>query len=213
MSESAVPALISAASGLLGVIVGSGIPWLKETLSERKHARYLAIRVVCILDKFVEGCVDVVNDDGLREGQRDADGFLDPQVNLPDSPSFPTDVDWRSIKHDVMYRVLSLPRDVEIAKRSISHSSEFSDPPDFKEFFEDRQYQYACLGLTAAKLARDLRNTYSIPDRDFGHWNPVKNLRDKKDTIEQQRHARESQPSIFDEISAPNSEQDELKKL
>jgi hypothetical protein len=109
---------------------------------------------------------------------------------------------------------LSLPREVAIAQRTIHHSWDISGPPDFDEFFEERTYQYACLGLSAAELARDLRNIYSIPERDFVHWNPVNELRDKKDTIEQQqRHARESQASPFDEITAPNSERDELKKL
>jgi|ERR1700732_1614338 len=204
--------------GLAGVVIGALLTWIKDWWVERKslnrQACYLAIRVVCILDKFVEDCVDVINDDGLCEGRRDSDGCLEPQVELPDFPSFPVDVDWRSIKHDLMYRVLSLPRDVEIADQTIRHSWDISGPPDFDEFFEERKYQYACLGLSAAELARVLRNTYSIPERDFVHWNPVKTLRDKKDTIEDQRRAPKSQSWFFDESTALNSsEQGELKKF
>jgi hypothetical protein len=211
MSESVVPSLISAASVLLGVIVGSGIPWIKEKLSERKHACYLAIRVVIILDKFVEACVHVAHDDGLCQGQRNSDGDLEAQVDAPDSPSFPADVDWRTIKHELTYRVLSLPKALELTKQVISHNGDFCDTGD--EYFEERAYQYALLGLVAAELTRELRNAYSVPDGDFSHWDPVKNLRDRKVSIEEQRQARKSQPSIFDEITAPNSEQDELKKF
>lgn len=55
--------------GLIGVLVGSGISlfqthWMEKRAND-KNARYLAIRVVCILDKYLEDCAEVVNDDGL----------------------------------------------------------------------------------------------------------------------------------------------------
>lgn len=58
---------------LIGVIVGAAIPffqtyWINKQDKE-KNARYLAIRIVFILDKFMEDCVEVVKDDGLFHGQ------------------------------------------------------------------------------------------------------------------------------------------------
>jgi hypothetical protein len=50
-----------------------------------RHARYLAIRMVCILEPFVMRCCDVVNDNGLyHEGERHSEvveptlAFLSP---------------------------------------------------------------------------------------------------------------------------------------
>ena len=73
--------------GLIGVIVGSTISWFQtywtNKQAAKRDAKYLAIRVVCILDKFVEDCADVVSDDGLSFGQRTPDGLLEPQVKAP----------------------------------------------------------------------------------------------------------------------------------
>jgi hypothetical protein len=68
--------------GLIGVLLGSGIPWFQSHYTkkqeDKRNANYLAIRVVCILDKFVEDCIEVIKDDGLCFGQRNKDGCLEP---------------------------------------------------------------------------------------------------------------------------------------
>lgn len=60
-------------SGLIGVVVGSVLSGFRDAWSDRKtrdrHARYLAIRVVCALDGYVEACTEVIADDGLCEGR------------------------------------------------------------------------------------------------------------------------------------------------
>jgi hypothetical protein len=59
--------------GLVGVLIGSGLTWVQTNWTrkqdEAKNARYLAIRCVCILDKFVEDCIDVIKDDGFAFGK------------------------------------------------------------------------------------------------------------------------------------------------
>jgi hypothetical protein len=112
-----------------------------------------------------------------------------------------------------MYRVLSLPGEMDIADKKIAFEAEFSFSPDGFEYFEERQYQYACLGLSALRLARDLRNTYSIQPRDFGDWNPEAQLQEKKDRIDERRKKRKTQPIDLDEMMVPNSTgTDELTK-
>src|SRR5207249_1392682 len=73
--------------GLMGVVVGALLALLRDVWSDRRtrkrHARYLAIRVVCILDKYIENCAEVVLDNGLQEGQRDEQGCLQSQVRPP----------------------------------------------------------------------------------------------------------------------------------
>lgn len=181
--------------GLVGVVVGASITLIKEEWSSwrtrRRHARYLAIRVVCILDKYIGNCVEVVQDDGLCCGQRDKDGCLTPQVSLPAPPVFPEDVDWKSIDHELMYRLLALPNDAEVANCAIGFiSSEVASPPDYEEAFEERHDRYVKLGLKAAEIADEIRQAYGIPRQDQEDWNPIKHLKETNRRIEKLRHDR-----------------------
>lgn len=180
--------------GLIGVIVGAFLTLLRDTWSEwrarRRHARYLAIRVVIALDKYVENCADVATDDGLSQGQRNADGYLEEQVELPSAPTFPQDLDWKSIDHELTYRLLSLSNEAEAANRAIGFAWENAFPPDFEEAFEERQYQYAKLGLATFALTQELREKYGIHPKKLAKWNPVEHLTNAKDQVEGYRRDR-----------------------
>ena len=141
-------------------------------------------------------CTDVVGDDGLCFGQRTAEGHLQAQVSHPKDLPLPEDVDWRSIDRGLMYKIMIFPSRIRSENRSISFAAEISYPPDFEEYFEERQYRYACLGLDAAALTQELRTTYGIPPREQGSWDPVAYLADEKAKIETLRADRyKSSPS------------------
>jgi len=181
--------------GLVGVLIGSAISWLQSYWLNRqvakKAAQYLAIRVVCIFDKYLEDCVSVVKDDGLSCGQRTPDGCLKPQVSSPGAPVFPDDVDWKSISHNLMYEILSFPSDVDAADRSIAFTADVvASPPDYEEFFEDRAFHYAQFGLRAYELAKRLRKTYDIPAKEYGDWKPVSELEGELKKIKEARAHR-----------------------
>lgn len=143
--------------------------------SQSRSARYLAIRVVCRLDAYIRDCAAVVNDNGTCMGEREHDGYLHPQIPLPDPPDFATDIDWKSIDANLAYRLLSLSNDIGVANDLIQGASNNASPPDFEELFEEREDQYSKLGLKAHTLAQELRSRYQIPTREFGvlDWNPV----------------------------------------
>ena len=155
-SQTVTVGLISAASGLAGVIVATVLPWMQVRWNNKRKARYLAIRVVCVLDGFLDQCTSVVGDDGLCDGQRDAEGCLQAQVAQPKGLPLPTDVEWRSIDYGLMYNILALPSRIEGDNRAISFAAEHSIAPDYVEVFEARRYRYACLGLDAAALTQTL---------------------------------------------------------
>lgn len=176
---------------LIGVFSTWGQSWWSEKRSTGRAAHYLAVRVVCVLDRYVEKCVEVVSDDGLCFGQRNANGCLEPQVPLPGPPKFPEDVDWKSISHDLMYRLLSMSSDVEEADKSIAfvwHA--IASPPDYDEFFDERNYQYGRIGLKASAFADELRKTYRIPQREQGDWNPLEKLSEAIREVEEARRKR-----------------------
>ncbi|MCY4560158.1 MAG: hypothetical protein OXF79_28125 [Chloroflexi bacterium] len=200
ISEATVLALISAAAGLFGVVVGAALPWFRDAWNNKRNARYLAIRVVCILDDFLDQCTDVVGDDGLSLGQRNAGGELRPQVSQPTGLPLPSDVDWRSIDHELMYNVLALPSRIENDNRFISIAAEHSFPPDYIEFFEERRHRYACLGLHVISVTQQLRSTYGISEQELGDWDPITFLNNEKDKIEQRRIDREKNSTVLDDL-------------
>ncbi len=134
----------------------------------KRHARYLAIRVVCVLDPFVNECAELTYDTGLPSPS----GEMEPRL-FPPELKLPEDVDWRSIEPDLMYRILGLPNEIAMADQSIQFvGNEISGPPDHTEYFWERAEQYGKLGVTALQLADDLRKTYGIPKRDYGLSHP-----------------------------------------
>lgn len=177
--------------GLIGVLIGSSVTWIQAYWTNRqttnKNARYLAIRLVCIFNKYLEDCADVVKDDGLSYGQRTEEGYLKPQVKAPGPPVFPNDVDWRSIDKDLMYEILSLSSEVESADRIIKAAGNMATPPDYDEWFSERAFWYGQFGLTAYKLSKELCEAYNIQMKTYGDWNPVTDLKNELLLIQKRR--------------------------
>lgn len=180
--------------GLVGVLVGSATSWFQaywtNKQSVNKNARYLAIRVICILDKYVEDCADVVKDDGLSFGQRTSDGCLQPQVKALGAPVFPEDVDWKSIDHELMFKILSLPSDVEGGERIIKATEDIASPPDFEEWFNERRFHYSQFGLIACKLSQELATKYGIKKKAYNDWDPIDDLKQELNTATEIRQKR-----------------------
>jgi hypothetical protein len=154
---------------LVSVLAGVAIGYIPNLITEYRalgrNAKYLAIRVICILDDYVERCLLVVIDDGTIDGQPDKDGYYYPQQPEPDAPIFPSDLDWKCIDHKLSYRILNLPNEASIARRMIQGASDMAYPPDFEDTFKERQRQYARLGLDAIEITESLRKTYGLPER------------------------------------------------
>jgi hypothetical protein len=182
--------------GLVGVLVGAFLTWFRDAWSHQRtrrgHARYLAIRVVCVLDSYIDDCARAVLDDGLRQGQRDEQGCLQPEAFLPPPPVFPEDLDWKSIDHDLMYRLLSFPSESEKVNRVVNIAWNCSIPPDFEEGFEWQRSEYAKLGLEAFAITETLRKKYGIPARERDDWDrPLAYLNKAKEQVETRRDRRQ----------------------
>lgn len=194
--------------GLIGVIVGSSITWVQSywatRRAEQRNAKYLAIRVVCVLDKYVEDCLDVLRDDGLDYGQRNSEGCRESQVRAPGPPIFPEDVDWKSIDHDLMYQILSMPSEVESAEGIIRAAGDISGPPDYEEWFEERKYHYAQFGIAAYKLSEDLCNRYGVKRKTYNDVDPISRFKEEWIEINDQRSKRMVEQRNFVEKYQPN---------
>ncbi len=183
-------------AAFLGAVIGSGLllfrDWIAAAYNTRKNAKYLAIRVVTILDRFVDECAQVSIDDGFLEGWNE---IAKTTVNDPSPVLFPDDLDWRSIEHQLAYNLLALDNKIHDAKQSISAAGEYASLPDYSEYYDERRLQYAVLGLEVAELARNLRDTHDLPRRSFGDWNPISKLTETRDGIIKQREAAKAEAS------------------
>ena len=182
--------LLTAIATTLGT---GGVAWLSQYLTSRRdwvtqqdrHARYLAIRLVCALDRFVNGCSDVIAD----HGESGDDDILRPTVKQPDL-TLPDDVDWKAIEPSIMYSAMALPIQLENANKMTSYVfMNHSDPPYFEEFFGERQYQFGKLGLAALNLADELRTMFDIPAQDFGvhGWHPREHFENASKSVDEAR--------------------------
>lgn len=193
--------------GLIGVLVGSAISWLQTIWqykkTSKKEGRYLAIRLVCILDKYLEDCADVVKDDGLSYGQRTPDGSLEAQVALPSPLIYPQDIDWKSIDHELMYQLLSFPSEIEFGNRMIRAAGEFASPPDYEEYFNDRRFYYSQFGLAAYKLSEELATKYRIKKKKYNDWDPEEDFRQElKRATEARQQRMEANMRVLSELKA-----------
>lgn len=185
----------SAIFGLVGVALGAMLTvareWWFQSRKTRKDAEYLSVLVSCELERYVAGCADVVGDDGRSEGQRDINGYCTIQVDAPQFEPLALGVDWKSLPAGLMYEILDFPYMAEVASRKVSAAFECAaSPPDFDEGFEERQFQYATLGIAASQLVTKLRNYAGFPARSIGEWNPVQYMEEQKAAIELQRNER-----------------------
>ena len=182
--------------GLIGVALGVFLGILKDWLFQRRKTKkeyeYLAILVVCILDRFVSECNDVVNDDGKSFGEYDKDGYARAQVTPPSFDPQLLDVEWKSLPPKLMYKILNFPNQIESANKAIGSTYDFvASPPYYEEFFEERRFQYSKLGITAFNLATKLRVFGRLPPYELTNdWNPQNNMKMKLAEIDSFRATR-----------------------
>ena len=194
--ESAIFSLVGVA---LGAILTVAREWWFQSRKNRKDAEYLSIQVSCELERYVVRCAKVVGDDGLCQGQPDEQGYHAIQVEVPKFDPMSLSVEWKSLPANLMYEILDFSYKAEIANQAISDEFEYvADPPEYSEGFEERQFQYATLGISASQLATKLRKHIGLPARSVGDWNPVRYMEEQKSSIESHRRKRAARHSLPD---------------
>ena len=189
----------SAIFGLVGVVIGGLLTvakeWWFQNRKSRKDAEYLSIQVSCELERYAAHCADVVGDDG--EARPDDNGYCTAQVQPPKFDPRSFSVEWKSLPANLMYEVLDFPYKAELASQSVSAAFEFAaTPPDFCEGFEERQFQYATLGIAASQLATKLRSHVGLRARSVADWNPVRYMEEQRSAIELQRAERAKRHTV-----------------
>ncbi|RQZ27625.1 hypothetical protein DIE14_10475 [Burkholderia sp. Bp9017] len=195
--------LLPAVFGLVGVVVGAIMTFVRDmwfkSRQETRERQYLAIRVTAQLERFSAGCVAVVADDGLYHGQPDENGVHQAQAQEPTFEPEALQVDWKSMPPDLMYEVLSFPSLIERAKSKIEAEGDHASPPEYEEWFQERQYQYAKLGLQAAEISAKLRARIGLPERPApdARWDPLQFMTQRRAEIDELRAKWASEPLPF----------------
>lgn len=191
--------------GLVGVVLGGLLTSVKDYVaySNKKESDgcYAAVCIITTLDEYIQKCLDVVADDGTtgdgRPAHRTEQGeeFCYPVIKTPLPPEFASDINWRSIDPQTMYRILSLPNTARETNRYIFASSEYSGPPGYDELFIARKEGYSHLGLEASDIVSQLRKQYKIPGNKKHFWkddNDLKGIFTKELDKIKKRSERES---------------------
>ncbi|KGV23455.1 hypothetical protein [Burkholderia pseudomallei] len=190
--------IISAAAGIIGVLLGNSFVAVKEWLAGRSKrdsdTAYLAILVASHLNRLANECLHVALDDGTAEGQPAGhDGEYQPTTTLPGFHPLDIDVEWKVLPKELMYSILRLPDENERIQNRLAGIIEFdSDYPDHVEYFWARRRDYAKLGLNASMLAQRLQRHAGMPvelPKD-GEWSRDNELKDVVKRIDDAMEAR-----------------------
>jgi hypothetical protein len=189
--------IVSALSGLGGVWLGGELTSRRERRRERdeaaKELTYLAILVTAHLQRFVDGCVSVVGDDGTSYGQPSGeDGYHESTVETPSFEPLTFEVNWKSLPPQLMDEIMSLPYHIESLNRQIAGVGDFDDPPEFSHYFWERRHGYAVLGLKVSALADRLRQHagLDVVPVTQGDWSRDAHLEETKLQLERHREQR-----------------------
>lgn len=169
-----MPDLEPALFGLIGTVLGAiispltviGLKAFDVWRATSKSKEYLAIRVSSRLRNFAAECVQVSHDCGSPDGG----GFWTADVKLPVFDPEVPDVDWKSLPTKMSYPILDFPDRVTEAAQLVGAVEENATPPDYSEWYEERQYHYSVLGLRAIELADLLHAEAKLPERPPGRW-------------------------------------------
>lgn len=198
MDTGNVSAIISAAAGISGVLLGNSFVALKEWLIHRskrqKDAAYLAIIVVSHLDRFANGCSHVAYDDGTECGRPAGGEEYAATIKPPEFQPLDIEVEWKALPQDLMYAILRLPDQQDQIRNKLAGIAEYDDDyPEHTEYFWVRRSTYADLGLQASKLALRLRKHAGMPVEEPkpGEWCRDQGLREVIEKIDEERKAAE----------------------
>lgn len=181
--------------GLLGVIVGSVLATIKDlTLDwwhQRRNKRYAAVRIVSLLDVFIDRCRDVATDEGEEQFQAHGHGTIQPTVRAPECPDFPDDIVWNSLNPQLVYRIMALPALLSETQAAASYALAYASPPDGADFIQQRRYGFAKLGLLTLEIANDLRKAAKLAARlaEDAEWSSAVKLPQVIKSIEENRAA------------------------
>jgi len=126
----------------------------------QRERHFISTELIVLLKQYAEGCASVAADAGNDHSQTERE----PTVSYPELDLTGVAGDWRVLPSLLMYRIRQLPVMQNEALRVISGVGEYDHPPYYSDYFRERQYQFARLGMKSVILAMRLRKSASLPE-------------------------------------------------
>lgn len=161
---------------LTGAIIGASLVWLgdfiKSKYNQSKNVHYLAVRLIPVLEQFLDDCFDVSADNGVPIGASPSQVHkYSPQIQAPEL-NLPNDVDWKSIDKCLTEEIMKLPVEIYSINKSLNIDSQFAEP-DYSEFMYSRQLRFAEFSLKIDSIISKLKKILKQKPTEYsGHWNP-----------------------------------------
>lgn len=156
--------LITAGAAIAAVMLTHRFTLRREKLAsedkQRRERYFIATELIFLLEQYAEGCAGVAADFGDDNPQAERE----PTVSYPELDLTDVSGDWRVLPGLMMYRIRQLPVMQNEAKRTIAGVGEYDYPPYYSNYFQERQYQFARLGMRAVILAMRLRKSVGLPE-------------------------------------------------
>ncbi|MCR8998517.1 hypothetical protein [Rahnella perminowiae] len=115
----------------------------QEKIDRERH--FIAIELVFLLEQFAETCSNVVADRG--EYNADPQPTREPTVDYPELSFTDVTGNWQVLDTRLMYRIRELLVLQREARNAIAYAYECESDGECKDYFRERKYQYARLGL------------------------------------------------------------------
>ena len=154
------------ATGIVSAVASWVVDLIKSKYARHKAALYAAMRSAVALERYAVDCWDIFS---MAEGEYDRHRDVSPQP-LPDAPSYPDDVDWKSLDPSVADEILSFANGSRIAQSQAEYARMWENNPfDFQDAAKNR-------GWRALTLAGKVRHRYHLgPSRDLDRlWKDLK---------------------------------------
>lgn len=169
-SASLWPQIITAVSSIGAALGGVGLTHhFTRSREERAEAakleserQYIGTELVFLLEKFAESCADVAADTG--EENNAPQPLREPTVDYPELNYQDVTGDWKVLHPRLMYRIRELPVLQSEARKAINYIKEADGHDDNREYFRERRYQYARLGLRTIIQVKRLRKMAGFPE-------------------------------------------------
>ncbi|MHA0917135.1 hypothetical protein ACR9H8_20640 [Kosakonia cowanii] len=154
--------------GVIGHFTNHALVWIKESLQSSPERKFICAELVFLLENYARKCAEVVNDNGEPS---EPYGELQPITVLPDVIDYTViKGNWRALKSKTMYEICSMPPLQHESIKLISFMGDMSSPPEHREYFDERQFQFAQLGIKAAELACEIRKENHFPNGNLDAW-------------------------------------------
>ena len=118
-------AKLALGAGILTAVLNHGVTWLRDRLSIKQTARYLALRVAVTLESFATECSQLVVESELS---LHSDGHAgQSRTVLPQLGEYPGDANWAALAPGLASRALSFRNEIQMAQSAISFQSDVGE--------------------------------------------------------------------------------------